>query len=187
MHALAARAARRELRSAHRDPHIGRNGAGNCAVVVLGFSNPGQATNAVNRWRARIGVRTAMRCEAEGDVVSIVCCGGAVRGRMPEADLLERAVRDLGWTGVVRRERESTSTWEKIANARRFLGSADRVAICSNGLHAAKAREYLRRQDPILAETLVPALDYRPGEMFWAKPLFAAVGMWKLFRVHRST
>ncbi|WIE75676.1 YdcF family protein [Curtobacterium sp. MCSS17_007] len=154
---------------------------------MLGFSNAGSTANAVNRWRARIAVRTARRYEAIGDVVVIVCCGGAVRATVPEADLLEAAVRDLGWTGEVRTDRESTTTWENIANARPLIATVDRVAVCSNGLHAAKAREYLRRLDPSLAALLVPSFDYRVGEMVWAKPVFAAVGLWKLLRLRRST
>ncbi|MFJ6171801.1 YdcF family protein [Curtobacterium sp. NPDC092190] len=157
------------------------------AIVVLGFANAGPDPNAVNRWRARIAVRTARRYEAAGDTAIIVCCGGAVRGAFPEADLLENAVRRLGWTGAVRKDRDSVSTWENIANARPMIAAADRVVICSNGLHAAKGRTYLRRQDANLASKLAPALDYRVGEMLWAKPVFAAVAIWKLLRTRRST
>jgi uncharacterized SAM-binding protein YcdF (DUF218 family) len=187
-HAAASMTARRELgtiptRTAGRTAGTGAV----TAIVVLGFASAGPEPNAVNRWRARIAVRTARRYEAAGDTAIIVCCGGAVRGAFPEADLLERAVRTLGWTGAVRKDRDSVSTWENIANARPMISDADRVVIRSNAFHAAKARAYLRRQDPHLAPKLAPALDYRVGEMLWAKPVFAAVGTWKLLQTRRST
>jgi uncharacterized SAM-binding protein YcdF (DUF218 family) len=187
-HAVASMTARRALgtiptRTAGRTAGTGAV----TAIVVLGFANAGPDPNAVNRWRASIAVRTARRYEAAGDTAIIVCCGGAVRGAFPEADLLENAVRRLRWTGAVRKDRDSVSTWENIANARPMIAAADRVVICSNGLHAAKGRTYLRRQDAHLASKLAPALDYRVGEMLWAKPVFAAVGIWKLLRTRRST
>ncbi|MGG7575859.1 hypothetical protein [Streptomyces sirii] len=43
-----------------------------------------------------------------------------------------------------------------------------------------KARAYLRRQRPDLAERLVPAQDYRPGEWAVLKPLLALYGLWTL-------
>jgi hypothetical protein len=158
-----------------------------CAVVVLGFADRGPRPNIVNRWRARIAVRSARSAAASGERVVVVCCGGAVKGETPEAALLAEAVRELGWDGSIRLDQSSTTTWENIEQARRLVGGVDRIIICSNGLHAAKAREYLRRQDPHLAGLLAPADEYRLGEMTFVKPVFAAVGLWKLIRARRST
>ena len=57
---------------------------------------------------------------------------------------------------------------------------ADRIKIVSQPAHALKARAYLRRQRPDLAQRLVRADDYRPGEWLVGKPLLAAYGLWKL-------
>ncbi|WP_238638029.1 ElyC/SanA/YdcF family protein [Curtobacterium sp. HSID17257] len=182
VHARAAHHARGELGVARAA--LAGNGAarlsGRCSVIVLGFGNRGTGPNVVNRWRARIAFRTALRLAAAGAAVTIICCGGAVRGVHPEADLLAEAIRADGWRGPILLDRTSTSTWENITNARELLPDPSAIAICSNGLHAAKAREYLRRQDAALAQRLVAADEYRFGEMTLIKPIFAAVGLWKL-------
>ena len=110
-----------------------------------------------------------------------------MKGEIPEAALLAEAVRALGWDGPIRLDRSSTTTWENIDQARLLVGDVDRIIICSNGLHAMKAREYLRRQDPHLAALLAPADEYRFGEMTLVKPVFATVGLWKLICARRST
>lgn len=157
-----------------------------CAVLVLGFADRGPRAHAVNRWRARIGARTAARLVAEGFAVEVVACGGAVRGAVPEADLLAEALREAGWQGRILLERESTTTWENIASARALVGDLDAISICSNGLHAEKARAYLRRQDPDLGSRLVSADDYRFPEMSLLKPVFAVVGLNKLRQLRRA-
>lgn len=160
------------------------------AVVVLGFGNRAGRPNAVNRWRARIAVRTARQAEQLDATVTIICSGGAVHGSQPEAILLRRyIVGRLRWRGPVEVEQESSSTWENVRNVLPLIERSDWIAFASNGLHAAKARVYLARQRPDLTSRLVPADDYRLGEMTWMKPLFAAVGLAKLravFHVKRS-
>nr|WP_254701192.1 YdcF family protein [Curtobacterium pusillum] len=151
------------------------------AVVVLGFGNRGARINSINRWRARIAVRTAQRAASRGAAVTIICSGGSVHGATPEADLLGGYIaRELHWHGSVLVERTSVSTWENVRNVLPLIGGAQCVVFASNGLHAEKARNYLRRQRPDLAGLLAPADDYRPGEMIAVKPIFAAVGLWKL-------
>ncbi|WP_186377106.1 YdcF family protein [Curtobacterium pusillum] len=180
--AVHAHAARRErqLPRAPRAPG---------AVVVLGFQNRGDRINVVNRWRARIAVRTAREAERRGASATIICSGGAAHGTLPEAELLAGYLRgSLGWSGPVLVESESTSTWENVRNVVPLLGDARWVAFASNGLYAEKARVYLRRQRPDLGRLLVRADDYRLGEMLFIKPVFAAVGLWKLravFHVER--
>ncbi|WP_260852646.1 YdcF family protein [Curtobacterium pusillum] len=181
VHCSASRTARR-LPS----PTAGSRGA----VVPLGFGNRAGRPNAVNRWRARIAVRTARQAEEFGATVTIICSGGAVHGPQPEAVLLRRyIVGRLRWRGPIQVERDSSSTWENVRNVLPLIEQSDWIAFASNGLHAAKARVYLARQRPNLAGRLVPADDYRLGEMTWMKPLFAAVGLAKLravFHVERS-
>ncbi|AOX67639.1 hypothetical protein BJK06_08145 [Curtobacterium sp. BH-2-1-1] len=147
----------------------------------MGFGNRGHRINVVNRWRGRIAVRTARSARAAGAPARILCSGGAVRGTVAEAVLLRDYIENsLGWDGPVSIEPDSRSTWENVRNALPWIESADRVAFASNGLHAEKARIYLGRQRPELAERLVAADDYRFGEMSLLKPVFAAVGLWKL-------
>jgi len=153
------------------------------AVLVLGFGNPGRHPNLVNRWRARMAVRTARGAERRGGSATIICSGGAVRGTTSEARHLRAAVRRSGWGGPVVLEESSRSTWQNIENTRTALEDFDGIAICSNGLHAEKARVYLARQDEALARRLVRADCYRFGEMTFVKPVFAAVGLRKLRRL----
>lgn len=172
---IHAQAARRSARLS--TPAPGSSGV----VVVLGFGNRGTRANQVNRWRARIAVRTARRAEQAGAIATIVCCGGAVRGHVPEALLLRRhVVETLGWRGSVVVEPESSSTWENVRNVLPLITEAEWIALASNGLHAEKARVYLGRQGPDLVDRIVAADDYRAAEQIWLKPLFAAVGIVKL-------
>lgn len=148
------------------------------AVVVLGFRDRGPRANALNRYRVRAALRSVSP-EAESTV--LVLCGGSVGGDVPEAELLRaHAVDDLGWTGPVRLETESTTTWENIRGAVPLIEGADTIRLVSNSLHAEKARAYLRRQRPDLAARLAPADEHRLGEITWLKPVLAAVGLRKL-------
>lgn len=180
VHSAVARAARRLP-----EPPAGSRGA----IVVLGFGNRSTRANAVNRWRARIAIRTARRAELVGATATIICSGGAVHGSVPEAVLLRTyIVERLRWGGDVLVEPHSSSTWENVRNLLPLVEGFEWVAFASNGLHAAKARVYLVRQRPDLRGRLVAADDYRVGEMTMVKPVFAAVGITKLravFHVER--
>lgn len=147
------------------------------AVVVLGFADSGRRANAVNRWRARI----ALRSVPAGTDTTIVVSGGSVRGPVPEAVLLAKYLRDeLGWNGPLVVESASTSTWENVRNVIPVLDAMDWIVFASNSLHAEKAREYLWRQRHDLGSRVVRGEDHRWGEMFHVKPAFAIVGLWKL-------
>lgn len=169
-------------RAAHRASALPPIQRGDSVVlVVLGFGNPGDRPNAVNRWRARIAVRTALALVRQGARVRIIASGGAVHGETAEGELLRRHISGvLGWSGHVLVEDRSSSTWENVREVVPWLDGADRIVFASNGLHAEKARTYLRRQRPDLAARLAAADDYRAGEMVLLKPLFAAVGLKKL-------
>lgn len=146
---------------------------GRHAVVVLGYRNPGDRANAINRFRVRAGVRSIDPSATES---VLVLCGGAVAGDVPEAELLARCARDLGFTGPIRLESASTSTEENIARAIPLLEDAESIAVVSNSHHALKGRICLRRLRPDLAERLVPGGDYRLGELWWVKPVEAVLG-----------
>lgn len=173
VHIAAARRARRLP--------LPDDGGGPVVVVVLGFGNRGCTANMVNRWRARIAVRTAQRLSRLVNSVTIVASGGAVRGKVPEAALLrDYMLRSLHWGGPILVEEASESTWENVRNVLSAIEDAAWIAFASNGLHAEKARVYLARQRPDLAERLVAADDYRIAEMTIIKPVFAVVGLRKL-------
>lgn len=141
-------------------------------VVVLGFRNRGARANAVNRWRVRAALRSRRTADAR-----LVCCGGAVAGGVPEAELLAQyARRKLGYSGALVLESESRSTWENIRNAIPLLEDAGPIKIVSHSPHAAKGRRYLRAQRPDLAERLTRGADYRFGEWILVKPLLAVIG-----------
>ncbi|MEW2219433.1 YdcF family protein [Streptomyces sp. NPDC006990] len=154
-------------------------GAAAATVVVLGFRNPRTRANVVNRWRVRAGIRSLGAGPESG--TGLIFSGGPVGSGVPEARLMAAYARSvLGFEGRVLLEERSTTTWENITNVLPLLENADRIRIVSQPAHALKARAYLRRQRPDLAERLVRADDYRPGEWLIVKPLLALYGVWTL-------
>ncbi|MGA6164139.1 YdcF family protein [Amycolatopsis magusensis] len=152
------------------------------AVVVLGYRDRrGDRANALNRWRVRAALRSI-----DPALDSVLICSGAGAGPVSEAELMARyAVAECGYTGGVRLEDQSHSTWQNIRHLARLIGDADQVKIVSHPLHAQKARLYLHHQRPDLAARLVRGADYRPGEAFLLKPLLAAHGLRQLARGRR--
>jgi uncharacterized SAM-binding protein YcdF (DUF218 family) len=155
------------------------------AVVVLGYRNiRGDRANAMNRWRVRAALRSIDPALASS---ILVCSGAGGAASMSEAALLARyAMVERGFTGTVQLEERSRSTWENVENVIPLIEHVDQIKIVSNPLHAQKARLYLRHQRPDLAERLVRAADYRLGEAWPIKPLFALYGLRDLARSRRS-
>lgn len=138
-------------------------------VIVLGFKNRGNRANYLNRYRVRAALRSVDPA-AERSV--LVFCGGAVGGAVPEAELMARyASEECGYTGPVRLDADSATTWENIRNAVGFLEEFGTIKIVSNSLHAEKGRAYLWKQRPDLAERLVRADEYHLGELTLVKPI----------------
>lgn len=155
----------------------GRRGTGE-AVVVLGFRNRGRRANAINRWRVRAALRSR---QPELGPSRLVLCGGPVGGAVAEAELMACYARaEHGYPGVLITELTSRSTWENVANAIPFIEDADRIKFVSNSLHAEQARVYLRQLRPDLADRLMPAADYRFGELTLIKPALTAICRWRL-------
>ncbi|MBY8343811.1 YdcF family protein [Streptomyces spinosirectus] len=149
------------------------------AVVVLGFRNPQATVNVINRWRVRASIRSAIADGAYG--TRVIFSGGTTGDGATEAQLMaDYAKSVLEFDGTVLLEEQSTTTWENITNVIPLLEDVDRIKIASQPAHALKARAYLRRQRPDLAEKLVRADDYRPGEWLLIKPLLALYGLWTL-------
>ncbi|MFJ9061817.1 YdcF family protein [Streptomyces sp. NPDC102409] len=149
------------------------------AVVVLGYRNPQPTANFINRWRVRAGVRSVAADHTRD--TRVIFCGGETSGGSAEAQLMADYARSvLEFDGTVLLEDRSATTWENITNVIPLIEDVDRIKIVSQPAHALKARAYVRRQRPDLAEKLVRADDYRPGEWMFAKPLLALYGLWTL-------
>ncbi|MEU0126672.1 YdcF family protein [Streptomyces sp. NPDC006289] len=158
---------------------VGSRGGASEAVVVLGYRNPQPTANFVNRWRVRAGVRSVAADDARG--TRVIFSGGETTGGAAEARLMTNYAKSaLAFDGTVLLEDRSTTTWENMTNVIPLLEDVDRIKIVSQPAHALKARAYLRRQRPDLAEKLVRADDYRLGEWMLAKPLLALYGLWTL-------
>ncbi|MGW6542466.1 YdcF family protein [Streptomyces massasporeus] len=158
---------------------VGSSRGARAAVVVLGYRNPQATANSINRWRVRAGIRSSTADGAQRTCV--IFSGGATSSGATEAQLMaDYAKSVLGFNGTVLLEDQSTTTWENITNVIPLLEEVDRIKIASQPAHALKARAYLRRQRPDLAERLVRAEDYRPGEWMVVKPLLALYGLWTL-------
>jgi uncharacterized SAM-binding protein YcdF (DUF218 family) len=156
------------------------NGAGTSeAVVVPGYRNPHATINIINRWRVRAGLRSIAADSARD--TQVIFTGGATGSGPAEARLMADYARSvLKFDGHVLIEDRSRTTWENVTNVIPLLEGVDRIKIASQPAHALKARVYLRRQRPDLAERLVPSDDYRPGEWIVLKPLLALYGLWTL-------
>jgi uncharacterized SAM-binding protein YcdF (DUF218 family) len=162
----------------------GQSGSGE-AVVVLGYRNRGSRANIINRWRVRAGLRSL---QPELGPSRVVLCGGSGSGGVTEADLMRSYARNVcGYAGELVTEPDSRSTWENIHNAIPLIEDADRIKIVSNSLHAEKGRLYLWQRRPDLAERLVPAADYRFGELILVKPAIAAYGLRNLRNVRKGS
>jgi uncharacterized SAM-binding protein YcdF (DUF218 family) len=146
------------------------------AVVVLGYRNPQPTANLVNRWRVRAGLRSITADNARD--TRVIFSGGMVGGDASEAQLMaDYAKSELDFDGTVLLEDRSATTWENVTNVIPLIEDAAHIKIASQPAHALKARAYLRRQRPDLAERLVRAADYRPGEWLLLKPLLALYGL----------
>lgn len=163
---------------------------GSQVVLILGHRNRGDRANAVNRWRARVGLRTL---DSSATRRRMVVCGGAVAGSRSEAAVIADHLRRLGASGLRRHpayelllEDESRTTWQNILNAAPMLAGFDRIAIASDSLHAEKARRYLHRLHPDLAARLVRGRDHRWGELVLVKPFNATRGLLGLRRARRD-
>ncbi|MFD8863792.1 YdcF family protein [Streptomyces sp. NPDC059590] len=155
---------------------VGNSGGAVEAVIVLGYRNPQATANLINRWRVRAAIRSVDADRAHG--TRVIFSGGATSGGASEAQLMaDYAKSVLAFDGTVVLEDQSRTTWENITNVIPLLEDVDRIKIASQPAHALKARAYLRRQRPDLAEKLVRADDYHPGEWMVVKPLLALYGL----------
>ncbi len=146
-------------------------------ILVLGYHNRHPSRiNPINRRRVAAAART-FAAAPPGSRVRF--SGGAREGGTSEAALMAAYGRVSHHLPVERidLDEDALSTWENVANAIPAIAAAERVAIVSNSLHAARARIYLAHQRPDLAVRLIRGRDYRAGELWWLKPGLAAYGL----------
>ncbi|MEZ0165713.1 ElyC/SanA/YdcF family protein [Kineococcus sp. LSe6-4] len=178
VHALAAR----------RGFPAGRRTLAPDVVVVLGCPPRADGTvSGMQRWRTEIAARTP------GDPV-LVFSGYARPGARSEAAVMASHARDV--LGVapsrLRTEETATTTWENVVRTLSDLEGARHVALASSPVHALRARRYLARLRPDLADRLVPAADYRFGERWGWKAetagydLVRSIGL-RALRIHRMS
>ncbi|QNI06981.1 YdcF family protein [Mycobacterium kubicae] len=145
------------------------------SVLVLGCPLP-----ILQRWRVRIAVRSTDPHRAR-----FVFSGGAVRGPVPEAQLMANyAVHHLGvpvHNVVV--EDQSRTTVENVVNSVPLMADSPAIKIASNTFHARRARQILRDESPALAARLVRARDYVLME--WG-PLHAGLVAFERYRDRRA-
>ena len=152
------------------------------AVVVLGFRNRGARANLVNRWR----VRAALRSIDPGRDSFVVFSGGPVGSEVAEARIMAAYAAEIGYVGPVVLEETSRTTWENVSHVVPLVEDVDTIKIVSQPSHALKARVYLRRQRPDLADRLAPARDHVLGEWLPAKPVLAVHGLLSLRSLRRT-
>jgi uncharacterized SAM-binding protein YcdF (DUF218 family) len=148
--------------------------SGEC-VLVLGNPLP-----ILHRWRVRIAVRST-----DPDRARFVFSGGAVRSKISEAQMMaDYAVHELGVPAHnVVIEDKSRTTVENITYSAPMMADSPAIKIASDTFHARRARMILRDESPTLADKLVRARDYRPGE--WG-PLHAALVAFECYRERRA-
>lgn len=153
-------------------------------ILLLGYpSKPDGSPHPLQRWRARIAARSISPQAASSQ---IVCTGAAVRGGRSEAAVLADLLHELGVAhSQVVLEEQARTTWQNVEFAIPLLRQADVIKVASNSLHAWRARRFLARQRPELAERVAAADDYRFGECWWLKTplvIYEAVGQWREWR-----
>lgn len=129
-------------------------------VVVLGFrSNTAGQPNFMQRWRTRIALRSV---SADG---MLLFTGAAVRGERSEASVMADYAVARGFpSDRILLEEESRTTWENVSMNLDVLRKAPTITFASNTLHARRARFYLAKQAPDLADRIRRGRDFIWGE-----------------------
>jgi uncharacterized SAM-binding protein YcdF (DUF218 family) len=143
------------------------------AVIVLGFPPRRHGrTNAVQRWRCRIAVRSL----DPGRSSVLIMTGAATRGRRSEAEVMAGYARDR--LGVPARhimlEEQARSTWDNIRYSLPLAEQFAAIKVASDPFHVRKAHRYVARIRPDLVTRLEPARCYRPGEYLLLKAAIVA-------------
>ena len=151
------------------------------AVIVLGFPPRRDGrTNAAQRWRCRIAVRSL----DPGRSSTLIMTGAATRGRRSEAEVMASYAQDI--LGVpaqqIMLEEQARSTWDNINYSLPLAEQFTAIKIASDPFHARKAHRYVARIRPDLVTRLEPARCYRPGEYVLLKAAILAYEIWSRAR-----
>jgi vancomycin permeability regulator SanA len=154
--------------------------SGPCALLVLGFPTRFNGEpHPVQIWRVDLARRAFNAMGAS----RVVFSGGPSKGRPAEAETMAAYARRNGIPpDVIEVETAATSTWQNVQFSLPLVRDYARVAFVSDPLHAARARRYLRAQDPDAANRLVSAGEYRLLEHCWLKIAFVAYEMYIALR-----
>jgi uncharacterized SAM-binding protein YcdF (DUF218 family) len=154
--------------------------SGPCALIVLGFpTRLNGEPHPVQVWRVDLARRAFDALGAS----RVVFSGGPSKGRPAEAEAMAAyARRKFMPPEAIEVETAATSTWQNVQFSLPLVNNYDRVAFVSDPLHAARARRYLRAQDPELANRLVSAGEYQLLEHCWLKIAFVAYEMYIALR-----
>jgi vancomycin permeability regulator SanA len=151
------------------------------AVIVLGFPprRDGQ-TNAIQRWRCRIAVRSL----DPGRSSALIMTGAATNGPRSEAEVMAGYARDaLGVPAEqIMLEERARSTWDNIQFSLPLAEQFTVIKIASDPFHVRRAHRYVARIRPDLVTRLEPAECYRPGEYLVVKAAIVAYEIWSRAR-----
>jgi uncharacterized SAM-binding protein YcdF (DUF218 family) len=171
-HCLATRGTAASLRAGR-----GAQGEASEAVIVLGFPPRRDGrTNAVQRWRCRIAVRSL----DPGRSSVLIMTGAATRGHRSEAEVMAGYARDM--LGVPAQqiilEERARSTYDNIRYSLPLAEQFTAIKIASDPFHIRRAHRYVARIRPDLVTRLEPADCYRPGEYLVVKAATVAYEIW---------
>jgi hypothetical protein len=129
--------------------------SGGDIVVALGCrSDPDGRISFMQRWRTRIAVRSVSPSGL------ILFTGGSAGGRSEAAVMADYAIEHGFPAERIRLEEQSRTTWENIRNNLAILEMATEIRFASNTFHARRARQYLVKQAPHLADRLRGGRDF---------------------------
>lgn len=151
------RASRQALRSAPTSEDAGPE-----AVLVLGYpARRDGRLHPMQRWRTDIAVRSMHPKHGR-----LVFSGAGRDGGPAEAEVMAAYARQTLAVPADRilLETRAQTTWQNVEYSAELLENAATIKVASSPMHAARARRYLARQRPDLADRLAAADDYRFGE-----------------------
>lgn len=151
------------------------------AVIVLGFPPRRDGrTNAVQRWRCRIAVRSL----DPGRSSVLIMTGAATKGSASEAEVMGGYARDV--LGVppqqIMLEEQARSTWDNMRYSLPMAEQFTAIKIASDPFHVRRAHRYVATIRPDLVTRLEPADCYRPGEYLLLKAAIVAYEIWSRVR-----
>ncbi|SEB34924.1 DUF218 domain-containing protein [Paramicrobacterium humi] len=95
---------------------VGDVDAAHTAVVVLGFANRTPEINAINKWRVRSGIATAVLYQAD-----LLVFSGGDPGGFCEAEIMATYAQELGYRGPIETEAASQTTEENLQNTAHLM------------------------------------------------------------------